>query len=228
MIHDDHSEGPVARIRLNEVQTISGSDGRPTHAVVPWPTWTEIAAAIKSNEAPFRSVSLDEEIFSANVAKRLAAGENPVKIYREYRHMTQAQLARLVGTTPAYVSQIESGFRRAGDDLLRLIARALDIEYGDVAMPALPTVEDMVNTKGRWNPEREIVSCMFSINCVPQYVSVSLEALEDLEHSDSLSVQQAEKGFERHRKNIREGAARAVAEGRRQRDGVLLLVTADF
>ena len=45
------------------------------------------------------------------VMRRLIDGENALKVYREWRGLTQQALATEAGVTPGYISQIERGTR---------------------------------------------------------------------------------------------------------------------
>ncbi len=74
----------------------------------------------------------EEEAFPLDVAERLVAGAHPIKVLREYRGMTQAELARQVGLSPMYISQIETGRRDGSTKALRRIAAALDIDLADL------------------------------------------------------------------------------------------------
>lgn len=74
----------------------------------------------------------DEEVLPHAVVKRLAAGQHPLKVFREYRGLTQAELAERAGTKPAYLSQIETGKRDGGRKLLGRLARALEVELADL------------------------------------------------------------------------------------------------
>lgn len=86
----------------------------------------DAAAARILNNAP------DEERFPAAVVRRLVTGGNPVKVFREHRGLTQAELARSAGTSAAYISQIERGDREAGKNLLPRMANALDVDVADL------------------------------------------------------------------------------------------------
>jgi transcriptional regulator with XRE-family HTH domain len=59
-------------------------------------------------------------------------GGNPVKVWREYREMTQQQLAAAAGISASYLSQIESGKRRGSAEVLAAIARALRLTVDDL------------------------------------------------------------------------------------------------
>ena len=61
------------------------------------------------------------------IAKRIVAGENAVKVYRQWRGLTQDALARKVDSAKAYVSQIETGAKPGGRAILRKIAAALAV-----------------------------------------------------------------------------------------------------
>jgi DNA-binding XRE family transcriptional regulator len=69
------------------------------------------------------------------VTKRIMAGESPIKVYRDWRGMTQRQLAKAAGIgNPVYLSQIETKRRKGSADMLRRIARALSVELDDVVV----------------------------------------------------------------------------------------------
>ncbi|MEQ8968089.1 MAG: helix-turn-helix transcriptional regulator [Azospirillaceae bacterium] len=55
-------------------------------------------------------------------------GVNPVRAVREWRGLTQAALAERVGTSTAYVSQIETGRRHPRPELCGRLAVALDVD----------------------------------------------------------------------------------------------------
>lgn len=74
----------------------------------------------------------EEEAFPLEVAERLVAGVHPIKVFREYRGITQAELARQVGLSPMYISQIETGRRGGSTKALRRIAAALEIDLADL------------------------------------------------------------------------------------------------
>jgi DNA-binding XRE family transcriptional regulator len=75
----------------------------------------------------------EEESFPAEVADRLIAGERPLKVFREYRGLTQRELAKTAGTSAAYVSQIETAQRTGSVGLLHRLAEALGVGLDDVA-----------------------------------------------------------------------------------------------
>ena len=54
-----------------------------------------------------------EEKLPAEVVERLCAGDSPVRVFREYRGLSVAELAEKVGLSSARLATIESGSRRA-------------------------------------------------------------------------------------------------------------------
>ena len=68
------------------------------------------------------------ETFPDAVVGSILDGAHPIKTFREYRGMTQAQLAGKVETTAVYICQLERGDRCAGRKLRAKIAAALKVE----------------------------------------------------------------------------------------------------
>jgi len=77
--------------------------------------------------------SRDQESVPAEVVNRLVAGENPVKVWREHRGLSQRTLAMRTGLNFAYLSQIETGARKGPVETMKKLAEALDLELGDLA-----------------------------------------------------------------------------------------------
>jgi DNA-binding XRE family transcriptional regulator len=75
-------------------------------------------ASIENNE---------DELIPSEIAFAILDGENPVKVWREYRELTQQQLADLVGISKPYLSQIETGKRAGTTDVLSALAKALNV-----------------------------------------------------------------------------------------------------
>ena len=82
-------------------------------------------AAIRAEETAARIAAGAERTVPAEIVHR-GEGVHPVRAWREYRGITQAELARRTGVPKAYVSHIETGRRHPGPALLLKLARALD------------------------------------------------------------------------------------------------------
>lgn len=73
----------------------------------------------------------DEELFPLEITERRLAGENPVKVWREYRGMTQTELAHVSGVSRPMVAAMETGHKAGGIGTLKKLAGALkvDLDY---------------------------------------------------------------------------------------------------
>ena len=69
----------------------------------------------------------NEVVLPKIVVDRLAAGENPVRVLREWREMTQAYLAAAARITQGYLSDLETGKRKGTVAMHQILARALGI-----------------------------------------------------------------------------------------------------
>ena len=77
--------------------------------------------------------AVDEETFPAEVINRLIFNEeNPIKVYREYRGMTQKQLADKIGIQRPYLAEIETGRKSGSVKTLKAIAEALDVDLTSI------------------------------------------------------------------------------------------------
>ncbi|VAW38315.1 Transcriptional regulator [hydrothermal vent metagenome] len=123
---------------MSNVQLIL-KEGKPEYAVMPYELYTQLVDdaemlqdIIDYNEAKARIESGEEELIPAYVTFAIIDGENPVKVWREYRGLTQQQLAETAGISAAYLSQIETGKRAGKTAVLQAIARALNLTLDDV------------------------------------------------------------------------------------------------
>lgn len=56
--------------------------------------------------------SRKEEAFGAEVADRVIDGENPIRVFREYRGLTQEELAKATDISRPYLTELEGGQKR--------------------------------------------------------------------------------------------------------------------
>lgn len=74
-----------------------------------------------------------DELIPADIAERLVEGkENPLKVWREFRGMTQEQLAKQAGISQGQVALIESGKREGRVSVLKDVANALNVSLDDL------------------------------------------------------------------------------------------------
>ena len=84
--------------------------------------------------------------------------ENSIRFYRKMRGMTQEELAEASDLSTSYISQLESGKKRAGREGLERIADALDIpmvllleteEYPVVSQRGMQLAKELENCTSR-------------------------------------------------------------------------------
>lgn len=68
-----------------------------------------------------------DELIPADVVDAILNGENTIKVWREYRGLSQAQLAEKAGISVPYLSQMETGKRTGSVESLSAIAKALNM-----------------------------------------------------------------------------------------------------
>ncbi|MCG8344010.1 MAG: helix-turn-helix transcriptional regulator [Chlorobiales bacterium] len=66
------------------------------------------------------------------VNELLEEGANPVKLWREYRGLTQKKLADAVGINVPYLSQLETSKRKGSLEVYSAIAAALGVTLDDI------------------------------------------------------------------------------------------------
>jgi DNA-binding XRE family transcriptional regulator len=119
----------------NPAQIIRDRNGKPAFAVLPIEEYERLleAADEAAGVLAFDAYMADPpETFPAELAERLLNGDNPVKVFREHRGLTQKQLGDAAGLKQAYVSQIEAGSRIGTVDVLKRIAEALRVDLDDL------------------------------------------------------------------------------------------------
>jgi len=110
-------------------------NGRPEWAVIPYAEYTRLyqvledAEDVKAIEAYLSAVAEGTEIpVPGAVTLAVLKGKTTIRAWREYRGLTMRELARRIGMTPAYLSQIETDKRNPTVDTLRRIADELEID----------------------------------------------------------------------------------------------------
>lgn len=106
-------------------------DGKPAFVVIPIDEWRAISATLedRTDTAAVRAfLKTPTETFPDTLVAVILDGAHPIKVFREHRALTQAQLAAAIGTSSVYISQIERGERRADRKLLLKLSKALGVE----------------------------------------------------------------------------------------------------
>lgn len=118
----------MSRVQVIEV------DNKPVAYVVPADIWARVKEMVEDAEdaADYeRALAEDDGVrYPQPVALAIADGARPVRAWREYRRLTQEQLAAASGVSKPYISQLESGARSGTAATLRKLAAAMDIPAG--------------------------------------------------------------------------------------------------
>ena len=75
----------------------------------------------------------EDELIPLEITDRRLAGESTVKIWREYRDITQEKLAKASKVSRAMIAAIESGRKTGGITTLKKLAGALDVDLENLA-----------------------------------------------------------------------------------------------
>ncbi len=125
---------------MTQVQVIKRND-QPEWAVLPYEAYlqlledAEMLQDIRDYDAAKSSLKQDkEELIPAEITYAILDGENPIKVWREYRGFTQQQVAERVGISTSYLSQIETQKRTGTTEVLGAIAKALDVSLDDIVL----------------------------------------------------------------------------------------------
>lgn len=122
---------------MNQAQVIFDAAGQPVFVVIPWDEFQRMTDKVPEaslSDLELYDLALDEseESFPAEVVDRLLSGQNPVKVYRKHRNLTQAELATAIGINVSHLSQIETGKREASTKTIVALAQALDVAVDDL------------------------------------------------------------------------------------------------
>ena len=85
-----------------------------------------------SESADLDAIVENDEFFPAEVVNRIMEGESPVRVYREYRGLTQGDLADRAEVSNNYISMIETGRVRPSRKLQYKLAAVLGVDYDDL------------------------------------------------------------------------------------------------
>ena len=114
-------------------------DGNPEWAVLPFDEYERLLAAaemledIQLYDEGHRALeSGDDELMPSGFANRLIDGESPIRVWRDYRGVTQSELASMADISSAYLSQLETGKRVGTAEVLSRIAVSLKVSVDDL------------------------------------------------------------------------------------------------
>lgn len=74
----------------------------------------------------------DQEVVPFELVRRIVNGDNPVRVWREYRGMKAGELAAAAGIAASYLSNIETGKKTGSVKAMKQIADALGVTVDDL------------------------------------------------------------------------------------------------
>lgn len=79
-----------------------------------------------------RAIASGEESIPSEFANRLIDGENPVRVFREFRDLTQTALSKASGVNRVQIADIETGRSVGSVQTMRKLAEALRVTIDDL------------------------------------------------------------------------------------------------
>jgi DNA-binding XRE family transcriptional regulator len=117
-------------------------NGRPEWVVIPYEEYQRLVAEAEMlrdirdyDEVKLAIATGQEELIPSEVTYALLDGANPIRVWREYRGLTQQQVASAAGISKPYLSQLESSQRKGTTEVLVAVAKALNVSLDDLVMP---------------------------------------------------------------------------------------------
>lgn len=114
-------------------------NGKPEWAIVPYEEYLQLIeqAEMLQDIYDFDTVKEalekgSEELIPSQVVYAILDGNNPIRVWREYRGVSQQELAQRAGISVPYLSQLEKEKRKGSFEVLTAIARALKVSLDDL------------------------------------------------------------------------------------------------
>ena len=122
-------------------------NGEPEWVIIPYETYlqliedAEMSQDVRDYDLTLQQIkSGEEEIIPGKVVYAILDGENPIRTWREYRRLTQRQLASSAGISVPYLSQLESGKRSGTARVLESIATPLHVTLDEIIFKKEETI----------------------------------------------------------------------------------------
>ena len=103
-------------------------EGQPL--IQPYNIFSDCFAAMALSQ--YALAAGDEELVPAAIVNAILDGENPVRVWRQHRGMSQVQLAEAADISQAYLAQIETRKREGTLGLYRSLADVLGVDLDDL------------------------------------------------------------------------------------------------
>jgi DNA-binding XRE family transcriptional regulator len=117
---------------------------KPEWAVVPYETYLQLVekAEMLQDVQDYDSAKAalergDDELIPSEVVYAILDGENAIKVWREYRGMSQQEVAENAGISVPYLSQLETNKRKGSLKVLSALAKVLKVSLENI-VPSQP------------------------------------------------------------------------------------------
>jgi len=114
-------------------------NGKPEWAIVPYEDYLQLVEQAEMlqdiRDYDMATEALErggEELIPSEVVYAILDGGNPLRVWREYRGLSQQELAEGVGISIPYLSQLETGKRKGSLDVLTAVANALHVTLDEL------------------------------------------------------------------------------------------------
>lgn len=121
---------------MNVHPQIISQNGTPAFVVLPYKEYQTILETLEDIidiQTIEKSQQDKSERFPLALVQAIANGEHAIKVFREYRKLSQTQLAKYVNVSRQYISQLENNERVGTTKILKAIAKALALDLDDIA-----------------------------------------------------------------------------------------------
>jgi DNA-binding XRE family transcriptional regulator len=93
----------------------------------------EMLRDIRAHDDAKQAIDTGKELVPADLTFAILDGANPIRVWREYRGLSQQQLSGAAGISAPYLSQIESDRHEGSTRVLAGLAAALHLSEDDLA-----------------------------------------------------------------------------------------------
>ena len=119
----------------NSIQTITLAGEE--YAVVPRAEYEALRDAVDEDAMDASIIQRfledpDQELVPFELVRRIADGEHPVRVWRNYRGMKARELATVADVAASYLSDIENGKKPGSIKAMKRIADALNVTVDDL------------------------------------------------------------------------------------------------
>ena len=92
----------------------------------------EDKADVLAAESAAERRSAGEEYVPAELVDRILDGENPLRVWRQHRHLSLKELGKKSGVGLSYISELERGLKNGPGHVWAKLSRALDVTVEDI------------------------------------------------------------------------------------------------